>query len=90
MKRALVFALVLTLAGCAGGQPRMLTTSANQAEDQERLTSMMQNCYRIRILSGQDLREVRPFVELTPEQAAPFAPMATRVRSVPARTRSCA
>jgi hypothetical protein len=41
--KAVILALlfVLLLGGCAGGQPRSLTTTANQAEDTERLTSMM-------------------------------------------------
>ncbi|HEY7539324.1 MAG TPA: hypothetical protein VIF11_04245 [Methylomirabilota bacterium] len=36
MKKPLALMLVLPLAGCAGGQPRMATQTANQAEDQER------------------------------------------------------
>jgi hypothetical protein len=85
--KAVILALlfVLPLGGCAGGQPRSLTTTANQAEDAERLTSMMQNCYNIRFLRGQDLREVRPFVEMTSEQAAAVAVNLLQRRILPIR-----
>jgi len=85
MNKLLALVFVLPLAGCAGGQPRMAIQTANQAEDAERLTSMMQNCYDIYMLGGRDQREVRPFVEMTPEDASTVATELLRLRILPFR-----